>query len=72
VSYMLDTNTCIRYLNGQSAGVLRRLQSLAPEEIFVCSIVKAELYFGAMKSTQREQTLAKQQQFLESVCLAAV
>lgn len=66
MTYLLDTNTCIRYLNGQSAGVLRRLQSLPLTEVAVCSVVKAELYYGAMKSDNPDQTLAKQRLFLDA------
>jgi tRNA(fMet)-specific endonuclease VapC len=65
MSYLLDTNTCIRYLNGTAAGVLRRIQSLPPQQIVVCSVVKAELFFGAMRSTDPGRTLAKQQRFLD-------
>ena len=66
MTYLLDTNTCIRYLNGQSASVLRRLQSLPLTEVAVCSVVKAELYYGAMKSDNPNQTLAKQRMFLDA------
>ena len=63
--YLLDTNTCIRYLNGRAAGVLRRLRSLSPSLIAVCSVVKAELFFGAMKSARPVETLAAQKIFLD-------
>lgn len=62
--YLLDTNTCIRYLNGRAINVLQRLQPLPPEEVAVCSIVKAELFYGAMKSNNPTQSLAQQQEFL--------
>jgi tRNA(fMet)-specific endonuclease VapC len=32
----------------------------------VCSIVKAELFYGAMKSADPERTLAKQRRFLDA------
>lgn len=63
--YLLDTNVCIRYLNGSSEGVLRHLNSLRPEEVAVCSVVKAELYFGAMRSTKPVTTQDLQRRFLE-------
>ncbi|WP_419756919.1 type II toxin-antitoxin system VapC family toxin [Anabaena sp. FACHB-595] len=34
------------------------------KDIAVCSVVKAELFYGAMKSNNPERTLARQQQFL--------
>lgn len=48
MTYLLDTNTCIRYLNERAPNVLQRLQTLPPTEVRVCAIVKAEMYFGAM------------------------
>ena len=66
MTYLLDTNTCIRYLNGRAPNVLRRLQNLPPAEARVCAIVKAEMYFGAMKSTDPDRTLAQQRAFLNA------
>ena len=34
------------------------------EEIAICSVVKAELFYGAMRSNNPTVTLARQQQFL--------
>jgi tRNA(fMet)-specific endonuclease VapC len=65
VIYLLDTNTCIGYLNGTAVGVLQQLQTLSPQEIAVCSVVKAELFYGAMKSANPTKTLALQRQFLD-------
>jgi len=62
--YLLDTNTCIRHLNQRSVSIIRKLSSLSPSEIAVCSIVKAELFAGSAKSLTPELTLAKQQRFL--------
>ncbi|GJD22801.1 virulence-associated protein VapC [Rivularia sp. IAM M-261] len=62
--YLLDTNVCARYLNGRSPTVRTRIRSTRREDIAVCSVVKAELFYGAMRSNDVERTLAKQQQFL--------
>jgi tRNA(fMet)-specific endonuclease VapC len=62
--YLLDTNSCIGYLNGRSLGVRQRLEALAPVDVAVCSVVKAELFYGAMKSRTPEQSLSKQLRFL--------
>lgn len=64
MTYLLDTNVCIRYLNGQSQPVMRRLQQESPEEIAVCSVVKAELFYGAQRSQNPERTLGHQLRFL--------
>lgn len=62
--YLLDTNTCIGYLNGRSIGVLRRLQALFSQDVAVCSVVKAELFYGSMRSNNPARSLAQQQDFL--------
>ncbi|MBE9212671.1 restriction endonuclease subunit S [Plectonema cf. radiosum LEGE 06105] len=64
--YLLDTNACIVYLNRPMSGVRRRLQSLSPQDIAVCSVVKAELFYGAMRSNNPERTLALQSAFLNT------
>ena len=65
MTYLLDTNTCIRYINGQSEGIRARLEATPPWEIVVCSIVKAEIFFGAFKSEQRDRNLLNASRFLE-------
>ncbi len=62
--YLLDTNVCIRYLNGRSQAVKERLQATNADDLAVCSVVKAELFYGAMRSNNPQRTLNNQQQFL--------
>lgn len=62
--YLLDTNACIVYLNRPKSGVRKRFYSLPPKDITVCSVVKAELFYGAMRSNNPEGTLALQFKFL--------
>lgn len=64
MKYLLDTNTCIRYLNGRIPQVFNRLEALPETEIVVCSIVKMELRYGALRSDYVEKTLTKQATFL--------
>lgn len=65
MKYLLDTNTCIRYLNRRSANIVQRLHAEAPDEIVVCSVTRAELLFGAMKSSNSVKTREAQREFLE-------
>ena len=65
MKYLLDTNVCIVYLKGRNLNLKQKLESVAIQEIAVCSIVKAELCFGAMKSANPERNFALQQAFLE-------
>jgi tRNA(fMet)-specific endonuclease VapC len=62
--YLLDTNVCVVYLNGRSASVRDRLLAIPAEEIAVCSVVKAELFYGACRSNSPKRTLERQQAFL--------
>ena len=62
--YLLDTNVCVMYLNGRSESVRDRLLMTPIQDIVVCSVVKAELFYGAMKSNNPSRTLERQQQFL--------
>jgi len=64
LTYLLDTNTCIEYLNGRSRRVVERLQSRMPEEIVVCSVVKAELRYGAERSRNPLEAFAELDEFL--------
>jgi tRNA(fMet)-specific endonuclease VapC len=64
MKYLLDTNTCVRYLNGRSQAVFERLDSLSSADVYICSIVKFELRYGALRSDYIEKTLARQEKFL--------
>ena len=58
MTYVLDTNVFIAGLNG-NAPVLRRLETLVPEEIVLCAPVLAELEYGARFSSREEANLEK-------------
>jgi len=55
--YLLDTNACIRILNDTSPSLVQRLASHTPSEIRLCSIVKAELLYGARHSQRVTENL---------------
>jgi tRNA(fMet)-specific endonuclease VapC len=65
MTYLLDTNVCSAYLNGRSSNVVQRIGNVSPSEIAVCSVVKAELFFGIMRSRNAAETLAPQRVFLD-------
>jgi tRNA(fMet)-specific endonuclease VapC len=62
---LLDTNTCIQYLNRRSTQIERQLLARKPSDVNVCSIVKAELYNGAIRSRNPQRTLALVNRFLD-------
>jgi tRNA(fMet)-specific endonuclease VapC len=55
--YLLDTNACIRILNGSSEPLVTRLRSHAPSEIRVSSVTRAELLYGARRSARVAENL---------------
>lgn len=65
MTYLLDTNVCIRIINGRSTFARQKLISYPSEQIIVCSIVRAELFYGASKSQTPEATRRKQDLFLK-------
>jgi tRNA(fMet)-specific endonuclease VapC len=50
LKYLLDTNTWIALLRWQNAGVLAELKQRPASDILLCSVVLAELWFGAERS----------------------
>ena len=45
MKYLLDTNACIDHLNNRKSSVATRLSKVMAEDVVLCSVVKAELYF---------------------------
>jgi tRNA(fMet)-specific endonuclease VapC len=64
--YLLDANTCINFLNGRSENIRQRLEDEQPENIALCSIVQAELLYGAFKSARPLKNLERLRVFFES------
>ena len=65
--YLLDTNTCIAYLNRRSEAIKKRLISLSPDEVAICDVVKYELYYGAYKSSRQSENLDTLREFFSEI-----
>jgi tRNA(fMet)-specific endonuclease VapC len=63
MKYLLDANTCIRLLNGDDEAVMRRYTDCQPADIVLCSVVKAELAYGARRSARVEFNLKRLEYF---------
>ncbi len=61
--YLLDTNACIGTLNGTAPRVATRIRAIGPPGIFLCSVVKAELVYGAYRSARRAANLRLLERF---------
>jgi tRNA(fMet)-specific endonuclease VapC len=64
MKYSLDTNTCIRYINARAPKLRAKIPTIPAHEIIICSVVRAELFFGAAKSQYPEVSHARQYRFL--------
>ena len=63
MTFLLDTNICIAFLNHDDARVKERLRDLRPEDVELCSVVKAELLYGARKSARVAENLRRVESF---------
>ncbi len=65
MKYLLDTNVCIKYLNGRSENIVTQLKKTSPDSIALCSVVKSELLTGAYKSNVSQNVLRRLEIFFE-------
>lgn len=61
--YLLDTNACIAVLNASSPELVARLRAETPATVLLCSVVKAELLYGARKSRAVARNLTALERF---------
>jgi tRNA(fMet)-specific endonuclease VapC len=61
--YLLDTNTCIQLLTGRKPQVRNHFLQHSPTEMYLSSIVRAELEYGARHSQRTEDNLALLNEF---------
>jgi tRNA(fMet)-specific endonuclease VapC len=64
VNYLLNTDTCISFLNNKHPQIKQKLTELNCGDIKIPSIVAAELFYGAAKSRQISENLTKVRDFL--------
>jgi len=62
--FFLDTNICIYALNNKFPRIKLIIESLSPSDIGIPSIVKAELYYGALKSQKKDKVIPVLEKFL--------
>lgn len=62
--YLLDTNTCIAFLKN-NAQVVSHIERVGIDALCLCSVVKAELWFGACKSERVQDNQQKLRAFFE-------
>lgn len=55
--YLLDTNICIALIRGREQAAPAHLQLHSPDDILLCSVVKSELIYGALRSADPARAL---------------
>ena len=65
--YLLDTNACIRILNGTSPSLAERLRFIPRSQLRLSSVVKAELLYGARKSSRVAENLRLLERFFNTI-----
>ena len=63
VRRLLDSNICIAYLHRGDPRVVQKLAQLKPRDVVLCSIVKAELLYGARHSQRVQENLERLTKF---------
>jgi tRNA(fMet)-specific endonuclease VapC len=64
--YLLDTNTCIYFLNRTSARIISQFKRFSPSQIKLPSITVAELFYGAEKSKAKKKNWAIVENFVST------
>lgn len=64
MTHLLDTNSCVNHLRlGQASNVTTKLAAAAPGSVVLCSVVVAELLYGAHRSARKAKTLSEVRTF---------
>lgn len=58
MKYLFDTNICIAILKNAELPLIQKMKSYQPVDFAICSVVRAELLYGARKSQSIEKNLS--------------
>lgn len=64
MKYLLDTNVCIGFLGQRKPLLTQRYLSIPTSDKIICTIVRAELFYGAYKSPRCGVNLPSIENFL--------
>ena len=56
MAYLLDTNACVELFRGRNALLLQRFHACPTADLRLCSVVKAELIYGILRSQAGRQS----------------
>lgn len=63
MTWLLDTSVCIPLINRTDERAAERLLGHSPGSVLLCSVVRAELYFGAHNSARVAENLQRVETF---------
>jgi tRNA(fMet)-specific endonuclease VapC len=63
MKYLLDTNTCIRFINGRAPQIRVHMAAIQDTDIVISAVTKGEMYAGSAKSQTPQQSRTKQDAF---------
>ena len=66
MTYLLDTDTCIYWLRNRQS-VRERVREVGWDQISICVITGAELYYGAYNSNRVKENLARAEFFIQNL-----
>lgn len=67
MAFLLDTNACIDYFTARYPKVVARIQASSPEDLFLSTVVVAELRYGADHSARRRTNHARIDALIEEI-----
>ena len=67
IVYLLDSNACIRHINGRAPHLSAHLGDTDPTQLAVCSVVKSELFFGSLRSQNPVKSRQTQDDFFRDL-----
>lgn len=63
MKYLLDTNTCIRYINGRAPQIREHMRAILDSDVAISTVTMGEMYAGSAKSQTPERSRALQDAF---------
>ncbi|MBW4426324.1 MAG: type II toxin-antitoxin system VapC family toxin [Nostoc desertorum CM1-VF14] len=71
MNYLLDTDTCIYWLKGRQP-VRDKLLAVGWDEVCICVITAAELYYGAYNSNRVSENLGNAEDFIQNLSVLSL
>ncbi|MEH2228307.1 MAG: type II toxin-antitoxin system VapC family toxin [Nostoc sp.] len=71
MNYLLDTDTCIYWLKGRQP-VRDKLLAVGWDEVCICVITAAELYYSAYNSNRVSENLGNAEDFIQNLSVLSL